>query len=143
MEQTPQHGKDIAKDIGKDAGQEGGKDSGNAVGKDSSEAVQAAGADARERLMEDLKNIIGEAETWLGNAKVQVAEDSADIRARFEDTLRTARTDLLKLEDSFLARGRLAAQATDDFVRDNPWKGVLLGATIGLLVGVLIVRNEE
>jgi ElaB/YqjD/DUF883 family membrane-anchored ribosome-binding protein len=131
MEQTPQDGKDI------------GKDGSSTGGKDNSEAVQAAGADARERLMEDLKNIIGEAETWLGNTKVQVAEDSADIRARFEDTLRTAKTDLLKLEDSFLARSRLAAQATDDFVRDNPWKGVLLGATIGLLAGVLIVRGEE
>lgn len=131
MEQTTQNGKDIGKD--------GGKDGGN----DATQQAQAAGADARERLMDDLKNVIGEAETWLSSAKTQVAEDSADIKARFEDTLRTAKTDLLKLEDSLLARTRLAAQATDDFVKDNPWKGVLLGATIGLLAGVLIVRSEE
>jgi ElaB/YqjD/DUF883 family membrane-anchored ribosome-binding protein len=97
--------------------------------------------EAREKLMGDLKQAVQDAETWLRNAATANSEDLGLVKAKFEDTLRTAKRDLLKLEDSMIARGKMAAQATDHYVHDNPWKSVATGAAIGVIVGLLIARR--
>jgi len=101
---------------------------------------QAASAAARDKLMDELKHAIGEAEDWLKDAAKDPAP-SSDSRARFDDTLRTARTDLRKLEDSLVARSRSAAESANVYVHDNPWKSVGLGAAIGVIVGLLVARK--
>jgi ElaB/YqjD/DUF883 family membrane-anchored ribosome-binding protein len=103
---------------------------------------QAAGANARDTLMDNLTHTISEAEKWLSDAAEQATGGvSAETRARFDDALSTARNDLRKLEDSLLAHSRDAADGVNAFVRENPWKAVGIGATLGLLVGVLIARK--
>ena len=102
---------------------------------------QAAGADAREQLMTNLKSVIGDVENWLLDARKQGTDGMADAQSQFEESLRTAKTDLLKLEDSMLARTRIAAQQAHVYVKDNPWKAVGLGAAIGILAGMLIARK--
>lgn len=101
----------------------------------------AAGAEARERLMNELKNVIGDVENWLHDASEHGADGMANAKAQFEESLRTAKTDLLKLEDSMVARTRLAAQQANVYVKDNPWKAVGLGAAIGVIAGMLIARK--
>ena len=102
---------------------------------------QAASTANRDKLIDGLKSSINEAEKWLEDSVDDVSEAASEARARFDDTLRTAITDLRKLEDSILAHSRDAAQSVDVYVRDNPWKAVTLSATIGLLAGVILSRK--
>jgi ElaB/YqjD/DUF883 family membrane-anchored ribosome-binding protein len=103
---------------------------------------QTASTAAREKLMDELKHAIGEAEDWLKDAAATPeAAAESDARARFDDTLRTARTDLRKLEDSLIAGSRSAAESANVYVHDNPWKAVSLGATVGVIIGMLIARK--
>ena len=118
-----------------DQTQQNGKTSG--INADS----HAAGADASERLMNDLKSVIGDVENWLHDAQEHGADGMAEARSQFEESLRTAKTDLLKLEDSMVARTRLAAQQANVYVKDNPWKAVGLGAALGVIAGMLIARK--
>ena len=104
---------------------------------DSQDAITAN----REQLIGNLKDVINDAEDWLRDTASGLAEDGADVKARFEDTLRTARIDLLKLEDSVIARTKQAAQSADEYVHENPWRAIIIGATVGLLAGVLISRK--
>ena len=104
-------------------------------------SARASSADAREKLMNDMKNIITEAEDWLGGAAAQSGENLQAVKDQFQATLQTAKTDLLKMEANMLARTKLAAQATDLYVKDNPWKSVGYGAAIGLVFGILISRK--
>lgn len=97
---------------------------------------------ARERLLGDLKTAIGDAEQWLRGAANAGAEDLDDVKTKFQETLRTAKNDLLKVEDTVLAKTKLAAQATDTYVHDNPWKSVIVGGVIGLLLGVIVSRGD-
>jgi ElaB/YqjD/DUF883 family membrane-anchored ribosome-binding protein len=101
--------------------------------------TKAASAAVRDRLMDDLQHTISEAEKWLEGATAP--EAGSEARSRFDDTLRTARDDLHKLEDSLLAHSRNAADTVNIYVHDNPWKAVTIGATLGLLAGVLISRK--
>nr|WP_315402365.1 DUF883 domain-containing protein [uncultured Duganella sp.] len=102
---------------------------------------QAASGAARDKLMDGLKTAIGQAEQYLGDAGEQLGGAASAARARFDDTLLTARTDLRKLEESVLARGQQAAQGADAYVHANPWQAVGLGAAVGLVVGLLISRQ--
>jgi ElaB/YqjD/DUF883 family membrane-anchored ribosome-binding protein len=98
-------------------------------------------AEARDRLMQDLKHAIQDAEQWLRGAASAGSEDLGMVKAKFEDTLRTAKRDLHQLEDNMLARGKQAAEATSVYVHDNPWKSVALGAATGIVLGMLIARR--
>jgi ElaB/YqjD/DUF883 family membrane-anchored ribosome-binding protein len=101
----------------------------------------AENSEARERLMGDLKTAINDAEQWLRSAANAGVEDLNEVKSKFQDTLRTAKTDLLKLEDSMIARGKIAAQSADAFVQENPWKSVAIGAAVGIIAGMLISRD--
>lgn len=106
--------------------------------------IQSGGGDAREKLMHELRHVIDDAETWLKESKARAADNAGQAKARLEDTLRTAKTDLLRLEDSMLARTRIAARTADGYVQDHPWQAVAVavGAAVGLLAGLLISRDH-
>jgi ElaB/YqjD/DUF883 family membrane-anchored ribosome-binding protein len=96
---------------------------------------------ARDRLMGDLKTAIGDAEQWLRGAASTGADTVDEAKTQFKDTLRNAKTNLLTLEDSVLAKSKLAAQCADTYVQDNPWRAVVIGAVVGVLAGVIISRD--
>jgi ElaB/YqjD/DUF883 family membrane-anchored ribosome-binding protein len=114
---------------------------GNSVGNGKTHQASNDTTEARDRLMGDLKNAIGDAEQWLRGAANAGADDLGEVKSKFQETLRTAKGDLLKLEDSVMAKTKLAAQSADTYVHDNPWKSVVVGAVIGLLAGVIISRD--
>ncbi|MDE2463375.1 MAG: DUF883 family protein, partial [Alphaproteobacteria bacterium] len=46
------------------------------------------------------------------------------------------------LQDAVVERSKAAAQATDDYVHDHPWKAIGMAAALGLAVGLLINRSR-
>ena len=40
-----------------------------------------------------------------------------------------------------IVKGKVAAQAADSYVKDNSWTSVGLGAALGVVLGLLIVRK--
>ena len=96
---------------------------------------------AREQLMSDLKSVISDAEQWLRNGSQMTGEELAAAKAKFERTLVSAKADLIRLEEAVVERTKVAAKATDEYVHENPWKAVGIGAAVGLALGVLIARR--
>jgi ElaB/YqjD/DUF883 family membrane-anchored ribosome-binding protein len=83
-----------------------------------------------EKLMKDLKAVVGNAEDLLKATADQSGEQVARIRARAEESLRVAR-----------ARMRDVGGELDEQVRENPWTAVGVAAGIGLVLGILIARK--
>ena len=96
---------------------------------------------ARDQLMSDLKSVIQDAESWLSKGSQMTGEELAAARAKFERTISSAKADLIRLEEAVVEKTKEAAKATDEYVHENPWKSVAIGATAGLLLGVLISRK--
>jgi ElaB/YqjD/DUF883 family membrane-anchored ribosome-binding protein len=95
----------------------------------------------RDQLMSDLKTVIQDAESWLRNGSQMTGEELAAARAKFERTLSGAKADLIRLEETVIQRTKEAAKATDEYVTENPWKAVGVGAAAGILIGMLIARR--
>jgi ElaB/YqjD/DUF883 family membrane-anchored ribosome-binding protein len=95
----------------------------------------------RDKLVADLKLVIGDAEELLRATAGQAGEKVSAARGRAEEGLQRARERIKELESEVAARGREAARATDEFVHREPWKAVGIAAGIGVIVGMLIGRR--
>jgi ElaB/YqjD/DUF883 family membrane-anchored ribosome-binding protein len=51
------------------------------------------------------------------------------------------RIKLADAEELVIQSSKQAARVTDDFVHENPWRAVGIGAGIGLIFGLLIGRR--
>src|SRR5690606_31473578 len=90
-----------------------------------------------EKLVQDLKLVIGDAEDLLRATAAHAGEKVAVAREKFEHNLRRARLRLAEMEDAARDAGRDVARATDEFVREKPWQAVGIAAAAGLILGLL------
>ena len=83
-----------------------------------------------DRFMDELRNVIADAEELLRATADQTGPRVQEVRARAEESLRAAREHL-----------QGAGKELDSQVRANPWAAVGIAAGIGLLIGVLMARK--
>jgi ElaB/YqjD/DUF883 family membrane-anchored ribosome-binding protein len=96
---------------------------------------------ARDQLLSDLKTVIHDAESWLRHSGQMTGEEFKAAKAKFERTLVQAKEDIIRLEEAVVEKTKVAAKATDDYVKENPWKAVGLGTAVGVVIGMLIARK--
>jgi ElaB/YqjD/DUF883 family membrane-anchored ribosome-binding protein len=96
---------------------------------------------ARDQLLSDLKTVIQDAEAWLRHSGHLTGEEFKAARAKFERTLVKAKEDIIRLEEAAVEKAKVAAKATDEYVKENPWKAVGLGTAVGVVIGMLIARK--
>lgn len=101
----------------------------------------AHGAVNTSKLVEDLKVVMHDAEELIRATSSQTGEKLLEVRARAEESLRQAKERLSEVEEEAVKRAKEVAQATEDYVRENPWQSVGIAAGIGLLVGLLLSRR--
>jgi ElaB/YqjD/DUF883 family membrane-anchored ribosome-binding protein len=99
------------------------------------------GEAAKERLANDLRALIGDAEELLKATANQAGEKVAEARQKIEQSLIEGRKALADAEKVLRAKTKEAADVADDYVRENPWTAVGIAAGLGLVLGILIGRD--
>lgn len=94
-----------------------------------------------DQLVADLKTVVQDAEALLKATSALTGEKIQEVRARAEESLRQAKERLSEVEEEALRRAREIADATDEYVRENPWQSVGIAAGIGLVLGLLLARR--
>jgi len=94
-----------------------------------------------DKLIEDLKVVIRDAEALIKATSAQTGEKIQEVRAKAEESLRQAKVRLTAAEAEALKQVREVADATEEYVRENPWQSIGIAAGVGLLLGVLISRR--
>jgi ElaB/YqjD/DUF883 family membrane-anchored ribosome-binding protein len=97
--------------------------------------------EGQERVAQDFKAVVNDAEQLLRYAARDAGEGYGEARKRLEESLKTAREELARLEGVVVDGARRAGRATDGYVREHPWEAIGLGAGVGLLIGLLIARR--
>jgi ElaB/YqjD/DUF883 family membrane-anchored ribosome-binding protein len=98
-------------------------------------------AASKEKLVQDLKLVITDAEDVLRAMAGQAGEKVSAAQEKFQDSVHRARLKLAEVEDAVLDKSKQAARATDDYVNEHPWKAAGIAAGIGLIIGMLISRR--
>jgi ElaB/YqjD/DUF883 family membrane-anchored ribosome-binding protein len=96
---------------------------------------------SRESLLDDFSSMLSDAEDLLKRAGNESGERAKDLRAQVEAKLLAAKLQLQELQGEAVDRAKDAAQATDDYVHDNPWWAIGLAAAVGLAAGLLMNRR--
>jgi ElaB/YqjD/DUF883 family membrane-anchored ribosome-binding protein len=95
----------------------------------------------KEQLISDFKVVIADAEALIKATAIQGGEAVVNLRANAEESLAAANVKLGEAQDALVEKGKIAAQATDDYVHEKPWHAVGIAAGVGLVVGLLIGRR--
>ena len=96
----------------------------------------------KDKLIEDIKAIVSDAQDLLQRAKTSGSEGYSAVRADLEDRLADSISRLQEVQEELTARARGAVKATDTYVRDNPWKSMGYIAVAALIVGFLATRGR-
>ena len=106
-----------------------------------SKSVAGAEQVTTEKLMDDLRTVVADAEELLKATASQTGERIAAARAKAEESLKAAKVGLAEAQAVVVAKTKEAALATDEYVRANPWESVGVAAAVGLVIGMLIARR--
>jgi len=109
------------------------------------ERVMATEAEAeqitKEKLMEDLRAVVADAEELLNATADQTGERIAAARVKAGESLKAAKVRLAEEEGAVMAKTKAAAKAADAYVRANPWKAMGIAAAVGFVLGILAARR--
>ena len=97
---------------------------------------------SKEKLMQDLRVVVADAEELLRATAGQAGEKVSAARERIQENLVAAKERLAAAQESMVAKTKQAAKVTDEYVHENPWKAVGIAAGVGLVVGMLISRGR-
>ena len=89
----------------------------------------------------DMKTLVKDAQELFREAGLATGEKAEELRARGLVLLDKAMEKAQEVQTVAVEKGKVAAQSTDEFVHEHPWKAVGIAAGIGLLVGMLISRK--
>jgi ElaB/YqjD/DUF883 family membrane-anchored ribosome-binding protein len=96
----------------------------------------------KEKLMQDFRLVVADAEELLRATAGLANEKVSAVRGRVQENLEIAKARLSAAEEVVVARTKQAAKVTDDYVHENPWTAVGIGAGVGMLLGMLIARGR-
>lgn len=89
----------------------------------------------------DMKTLVKDAQELLREASLATGEKADEMRAKGLALLDVAMEKAHEVQLVAMEKGKAAAQSTDEFVHEHPWKAVGIAAGAGLVIGLLISRR--
>jgi ElaB/YqjD/DUF883 family membrane-anchored ribosome-binding protein len=93
-------------------------------------------ASSRDKLVEDVKVLTKDVQELLKATASVVGERTAEARGKVQESLKVAQEKLSQVHAAARDKGQQAFNATDGYVRDNPWNAVGVAAAVGFLLGL-------
>lgn len=94
-----------------------------------------------EKLMQDMRVVVADAEDLLKATAGQTGERIEKIRAKAEESLRAARNRIQIAGKSMQETATEAARTVDEQVHNNPWTAIGIAAGVGLVLGIILGRR--
>jgi ElaB/YqjD/DUF883 family membrane-anchored ribosome-binding protein len=94
-------------------------------------------------LAEELRNVMRQAEKLVTALSEDRAEALVELRERVSAALDEAKNRLADFEAQARHFKDTAGAAVDDYVRENPWTAVGVGAAVGLLLGSWLASDGD
>lgn len=99
------------------------------------------GDNPRDKLIADFKVVIADAEELLRLTAGQAGERLTEVRSRLNERLTSAKGRVFDADSVLREQTRKVAEATDDYVHQNPWQSVGVAAGVAFLLGLLAGRR--
>jgi ElaB/YqjD/DUF883 family membrane-anchored ribosome-binding protein len=94
-----------------------------------------------EKIVTDMKVLIGDMEELIKATAAQTGEKLAEARSRAQQALANAKVGLARAEAAATEQAKIAARAVDQSVHQHPWSAFGVSAVITFAIGLLIGRR--
>ena len=95
----------------------------------------------KERLIADIQQLLNDAQGILTDTSEHADDHVNRLRAKLSDHVDKVKGSLHSAKLHTHKKAREAADATDEYVHDNPWQSVGVAAAVGFLLGLLVSRR--
>lgn len=99
----------------------------------------------KKRLLADFNAVMSETDQLLELVAREGGDKAGALRTKVERNLNSAKQQLRSLEDAVIETTKAGAQATDEYVHENPWQTMAvaagLSAAVGAMIGLLLCRR--
>ena len=99
----------------------------------------------KDQLSQEFNTVVTETEQLLKSLASAGGDRAGALRDGVADKIAAAGEHLEQLRSRAVAQANAAGRATDDYVRDNPWRAIGIAAAVsgltGLVAGLLIARR--
>lgn len=92
-------------------------------------------------LVDEFSKLVEAMEDVFTAATEDGGEKLSELKEQAEASLKKAKARLGAMEKTTAAKARKIASESDDYVHENPWTAIGVGAGIGLLLGLWIGRK--
>ena len=96
---------------------------------------------ARNRIADDLRLLMRDAEQMISAARQDSTENLAAMRDKLQTGLRQARDQVCEREHALVDQARHGAEQANQYVHVHPWTSMGVAAGAGLLIGALLARR--
>jgi ElaB/YqjD/DUF883 family membrane-anchored ribosome-binding protein len=99
--------------------------------------------DQASTLANDFQDVVTDAQELLETMGTEGGAKVIEMKKRVQASIDAARKQIGELQVSVREGARAAVKTTDEYVHDNPWTAIGIGAGVGLLVGFLIAQRRS
>ncbi|MFI8608619.1 YqjD family protein [Pseudomonas sp. NPDC077649] len=96
---------------------------------------------SQDALLEDFQALVSDTEKLLQHSASLAGEQAEALRDDIRNSLGRARETLHRAEAGLREQGKIAVDATEDYVHKHPWRALGLATAVGLLFGLLLSRR--
>ena len=93
------------------------------------------------RLDDDLALLTKTLEDVLKSSGDPADQKYVELKAKAEQSLNDVKSRVSNASDTYYVRAKQAVDRADEYVHEKPWQGIGVGATLGLVVGLLLARR--
>ncbi|RUT64343.1 hypothetical protein CKG00_14170 (plasmid) [Morganella morganii] len=94
-----------------------------------------------EELRAELKSLADTLESVLNTAESKSKEEVDSLKKKALAALENSRSRLAEGKEQVVQQTKEIAGKADNYVRENPWTGIGIGAAVGVVLGVLLARR--
>ena len=92
-------------------------------------------------INKDLKALLSDSQALLQAAATLTGDKAEEVRAQGMKLLDVAMHKAQETQANAVTAGKQIAKSADGYAKENPWKTIATGASIGLLLGVILGRR--
>jgi ElaB/YqjD/DUF883 family membrane-anchored ribosome-binding protein len=90
----------------------------------------------------EFQNVLSDLEDLMKATTSLTGDDLVRTKEKLGERIAAARESVGKVGGAIVHRARTTAVVTNDFVHEQPWKALGVGAIVGFLLGVVISRRS-
>lgn len=92
-------------------------------------------------FINDIRDLVSESEELVSAVAKEGGKQFAEVSERIASTLGRAKSKLVHWEADMKDSVKKAADNTNEYVTENPWHAVGIGAAVGMFLGFLVGRR--